>query len=499
MQLIWLALPALLAPNAVAEDVSDEPVEAAKAVDEAADPAAEEPVETGKPTVAFTTTDVDGRTYLRATLENGLEVSILADESHPVVATQVWMAVGSSHETASEQGFAHLFEHMMFGVTENYGKEAYNRHHIIHGGSENAYTSFDNTVYISEIPSAGHEQVLVFEADRMSNLVLSQENLDNEKKIVSEELRLRGENNPISRLLSPALAGFFGEHPYAHSPAGTKTDIANADLELTRKFYEGYYRPGNAHLVIVGPVDAEATLSHVEELWSGGSGERLVPPEVSSLGDWDFPQKIDLQEDIPPIKVAALIHIAPSASHPDYWAYKLLVKMLSGTNVDRVRESLVTKRGKAIEALTETLDLKAGSLWIAASISLPTRRRNKAFKLLHQTIDLLDAEGWRSLSNLETARRALLREELGKRYYAWQEADAIGQALSWQGDDTLGLGGSVDALEAVTLEDVERVWQTYIAKAEPIEFFVKKGKVVKAQEEVMSAADPKAPADEEVK
>ena len=186
MQLIWFAFPALFAPRAVAEDAVAEPAEAsAEAVDEASDAAAAEPAATDSPTVAFTTKDVEGRTYLRATLENGLEVSILADDSHPVVATQVWMAVGSSHETASEQGFAHLFEHMMFGVTENYGKEDYNRHHIVHGGSENAYTSFDNTVYISEIPPAGHEQVLVFEADRMSNLVLSQENLDNEKKIVN--------------------------------------------------------------------------------------------------------------------------------------------------------------------------------------------------------------------------------------------------------------------------------------------------------------------------
>ena len=156
------------------------------------------------------------------------------------------------------------------------------------------------------------------------------------------------------------------------------------------------------------------------------------------------------------------------------------------------------ERGKAIEALTDTLDLKAGSLWIAASISLPTRRRAKAFKLLRETIDILDGGDWRSAANLETARRSLLRDELEKRYFAASEADAIGQALSWQGDDTLGLGGSASALEAVKLEDVERVWKTYIAEADPVEFFVKKGKVMETQQEVMDAPETPAAGSQEV-
>ena len=155
----------------------------------------------------------------------------------PIVATQILVQVGSAHEASNEAGFAHLFEHLMFGATSNHDKEAYSRHHTINGGSENAYTSFDNTVYISEIGPLVHDQVLVLEADRMANLVLSQDNLDNEKKIVTEELRLRTENNPVSRLLGPALEGLFGDHPYGHSPAGTKEDLAAADLGLVQKFY----------------------------------------------------------------------------------------------------------------------------------------------------------------------------------------------------------------------------------------------------------------------
>ena len=170
------------------------------------------------------------------TLENGLQVSIYSNQNFPIVATQTWVSVGSAQESSVEKGFAHLFEHLMFGnTTTSCKEEEYNKVHIYHGGTENAYTAFDNTVYISEIPPQAHSLVLDLEADRLQNLILDEEALNNEKKIVTEELRLRLENNPQSRLLTSTLAGFFGEHPYAHSPAGTKEDIQNADLGIVQE------------------------------------------------------------------------------------------------------------------------------------------------------------------------------------------------------------------------------------------------------------------------
>ena len=170
-----------------------------------------------------------------------MQISIYSDVSHPVVATQIWVGVGSAHEADNEKGFAHLFEHLMFGDTENHNKKDYNALHIRAGGSENAYTSFDNTVYISEIPAEAHKDLLALEADRFQNLILNEDALTNEKKIVTEELRLTAENNPQSRLVMSTLKALFGEHPYASFPAGTREDINAADLELCKKFYSGYY------------------------------------------------------------------------------------------------------------------------------------------------------------------------------------------------------------------------------------------------------------------
>jgi predicted Zn-dependent peptidase len=425
-------------------------------------------------------------------LENGMKVTVLTDPDHPVVATQIWMDIGSAHETSDEAGFAHLFEHLMFGATTNNNKDAYTLQHYRYGGTSNAYTSFDNTVYISEIPPEGHDGVLALEADRLANLIFSEENLVNEKKIVTEELRMRGENNPVARLLAPGLKAVFGDHPYGHSPAGTKDDIAAATLDLTKKFYSGYYRPQNAHLVVVGPVDAQETIARVEALFGSYAGDAVTPPATPRLLGRDYEARVDLREKIPPVKVSALVYRTPAPDDADYYAFSLLTQMLSGDAVDRFREELVENRGKAMEAMTVPMSLRAGSIWVAASINLPFRWTRTAFKHLHQTIDALDSGDWMTDQNLATARKAMLRSALEGRYFAASEAGAIGEAWSWQRDVSLALDGKVAALNAVTLDDIRTAWKTYVVDATPTEVLIRRGKALAPQEEVLPANQAQA-------
>ena len=431
--------------------------------------------------------------FLHSTLDNGMKISIYSDVSHPVVATQIWVNVGSAHEANNEKGFAHLFEHLMFGDTENHDKKDYNALHIRAGGSENAYTSFDNTVYISEIPAQAHKELLELEADRFEHLILNEDALNNEKKIVTEELRLRAENNPQSRLVMSTLSALFGEHPYASFPAGTREDINAADLELCKKFYDGYYSPQNLHLVVVGPVDAEATMQHASTLFGSlsNSEDSLKPPSVPKLNEWDFPEKIALSDDIPPIKIAARIYILPQANHEDYWALQTLSQMISGSETDLFREELVTKRGKAIEAISGSInDLSAGSVLFFGSISLPTRFKGKAFKLIDQSMESLDERSWMTEANLKSAKRALLMTELEQRWYPEEIASQIG----WYADRTenpeQGITGASELISAVDLAAVQRVWEEYVVNAQPTELFIKKGKPQKMAQEIETGLKP---------
>ena len=425
--------------------------------------------------------------FVDKTLSNGQQVTILSDPDMPVVATQTWVQVGSAHEAPSEAGFAHLFEHLMFGDTTSHEGESYARHHQINGGSENAYTSFDNTVYVSAIQPEAHDAVLAFEADRLVNLVLDQDNLDNEKKIVTEELRLRTENEPFARLLGPVLGTLFGDHPYGRSPVGTREDIQGADLELVRKFYDGYYHPANLHLVIVGPVHAETTLARVESLFGAIDKQRLEPAAVPALATLETGSRKVLKEDLPPIKVAALVYYGPRRTDPDHAAYTVMTEMLAGGELDRFSEELVQRQGKAIEAMTVSTELAGGSILAFGSVSLALRRTGKAFRLLHGAKDVLAGSDWMTAENLETVRRRMLKDELNRSYYAESMAEAIGKAQAWEGDASLAVEGSAAAIDGVTLEQVRAAWRTYVMDAQPIEILVKKGKAAAPPAEIVDA------------
>ena len=425
--------------------------------------------------------------FIHTALENGLRVSIYSNPNFPIVSTQTWVAVGSAQESSVEKGFAHLFEHLMFGNTTNHKKEEYNQVHIYHGGSENAYTAFDNTVYISEIPPQAHSVVLELEADRLQNLILDEEALNNEKKIVTEELRLRMENNPQSRLMGSALAGFFGEHPYSHSPAGTKEDIQNADLELCKKFYDGYYKPQNLHLIISGPVDPQATLDEVRELYGGiDNGEGvLVPPDVPDFMEWEFPERLVLADDIPPMKIAAKVFILPRATHEDYYALKIMSEMLSGSATDLFREDLVTQRSKALEAFGAYIDdFAGGGMFVFASVNLPFKGKNKLFRQIQGSLDNLDNRSWLTEEGFSAAQKGLLKQEYTESWYAADISDSIGWNYARRNDASLGVRGAADEIANLTIEDIERVWETYIVQNQPIEVLFKKGKPQETQSEI---------------
>ncbi len=244
--------------------------------------------------------DVARKRLVCKTLHNGLQVTVLPMPESPVVATQIWVHVGSANEDEHSRGFAHLFEHLMFGGTAHHDKRDYWELHERHGGDNNAYTAFDETVYVSEILPEGHRSLLAMEADRLGQLTLNEDNLTNEKRIVTEELRLRTENDPFSRVLHRAFKAVLGAHPYGPMPIGTKEDIARAELEQCRRFYKHYYSPSNAHLVIVGPVDPAQTLDQVEEAFGPLPAGQGSPPDVPALMEWSFPkQTIVLDEDLP--------------------------------------------------------------------------------------------------------------------------------------------------------------------------------------------------------
>lgn len=419
----------------------------------------------------------DSPTLLRETLDNGMQVSILADASQPLVATQLWYHVGTANESADNRGFAHLFEHLMFGGTKRHPKGEYARLHHDAGGYENAYTSLDETVYISLIVPAQHARVLELEADRMTSLALNEENLANEKKIVVEELRLRSDNDPEVRIFLAAQEAVLGDHPYAYSSQGFKEDVERASLAQARVFYKTYYQPRNVHLVIVGPVDGPAVLAQVRELFAKlpDRGER--PTEVPPLLGHDYPREvIRLRDDLPPVETAILAFPLPEPGTADHWALEILAQLFGGSRVNPFEEELVKTRRKAVYATSEWLNFRKGGVVVFAAAQLPYRRRATAFRFLDETLHKLGGFDWLSEEKVESAKRALRRRELERRYDVNSQASAIGTAGWWLGDEMQAFESSA-RLDKVTRDDVIRVWRRYIGDAEGIRVYLEPRKV----------------------
>jgi predicted Zn-dependent peptidase len=315
------------------------------------------------------------------------------------------------------------------------------------------------------------------EADRMAHLTLTEENLQNEKRIVTEELRVGTENDPMSRLLHAALKAVFGEHPYAYTAIGTKEDVAAASLDQCISFYERYYRPGNAHLVIVGPVEAGETMEAVKGTFGAIEARDAPPPvDASAVDEWDFPEEVELREDLPPVEIAALGFPVPPADSPDNWALIVLRHLISGGEVQFFADELVRRRRKAIYAETMNFEGRRGGMLVFLAGYLPYRRKATAFRLMEEALGEQARFEWLTEETLQSAKRALVLQAFNETYFASSQAGSIGRAAWWWQDERLGID-KARRIEEVTLEEVRDVYGRYIGEAEPVRLYVKPEKV----------------------
>src|SRR5258705_2868654 len=213
-----------------------------------------------------------------ATVENGLRVLVQDDPRNPIVAVQVFYRVGSRNERPGATGLAHFLEHMMFKGTPTYGRGQISRLIEENGGRENAYTTKDLTSYYTNIAADKLDLVLRIEADRMRHLLLDAAEIDSERKVVMEERRMRSEDDPDG-LVSEAMSSLaFLAHPYRWPIIGSMSDIARINRAELRAFYDTYYLPNNAIVVIAGDVRAPAALAMVRRHFAGVPPGPAPPP-----------------------------------------------------------------------------------------------------------------------------------------------------------------------------------------------------------------------------
>src|SRR5436853_5036831 len=202
------------------------------------------------------------------TLGNGLQVVVIPDHRTPVVTQMIWYKVGSADETPGKSGLAHFLEHLMFKGTAKHPAGEFSQTVLRIGGNENAFTSLDYTGYFQRVPREQLAKMMEFEADRMTGLILKDENVLPERDVVLEEFNMRVANNPEARLAEQIMAALYLNHPYGRPVIGWHHEIEKLDREDALTFYRRFYTPNNAVVVISGDVTPDEVKRLAEKTYA---------------------------------------------------------------------------------------------------------------------------------------------------------------------------------------------------------------------------------------
>ena len=212
-------------------------------------------------------------------LANGMNVVVIPDHRTPVVTHMVWYKVGSADETPGKSGLAHFLEHLMFKGTKTYQAGEFSKTILQVGGNENAFTSTDYTGYYQRVPREELGKMMTFEADRMTGLILKDENVLPERDVVLEEYNMRVANSPEARLGEQIMAALYLNHPYGRPIIGWRQEIEKLDREDALAFYKRFYAPNNATLVIAGDVTADEVRGLAEKTYGVIPAQPSIPAQ----------------------------------------------------------------------------------------------------------------------------------------------------------------------------------------------------------------------------
>ena len=393
-------------------------------------------------------------------LPNGLTVVLLEDHSTPIVHSQLWYHVGSKDERPGRNGFAHLFEHMMFKGSKNVRSEQHSALLSAIGGLNNAYTTEDATVFWETVPSQYLPLVLWLEADRMASLKIDKDTFNRERDVVKEERRMRVENQPYGRLAEIIYDQAFTVHPYKHTTIGTMKDLEAASVDDVRDFYRTYYNPGNATLALVGDFDAKQAMELVSQYFGAvPASDKPIPRTRPEEPPQKEEKRVTVREHWPLPVVVVAYHVT-SDGNPDAYPLHIAAKILSDGQSSRIYRALVYEKGLALAAFGNGNILEDPSLFYAVAVVQPGHAPEETAKALVDELERLRAEPVTE-HELERAKNQFARDYVIGRESNQQKAMQLAHAAVIHKGDVASADGEYDTFMKTTAADVQRVARTY--------------------------------------
>jgi zinc protease len=277
----------------------------------------------------------------RAKLPNGLRLIVIEDHSSPTFAYQTWFNVGSRNEVPGKTGLAHLFEHMMFKGTKNHKDGEFDALLEQAGAEgENAFTSNDHTVYLQEMPKDGFKLIAELEADRMVNLIVDDKAFKTEREVVQNERRFRKENSPEGTMYQTLFETAFGPHPYHWPVIGYEEDLNSMSAQDAREFYNRFYSPDRATIVIAGDIDAGDALSRIEKMYGHLPAKNTIDPPTTPEPEQTAQRRVKLPLNVEVEKLWMAFKI-PASESADLPVLEAIQGLMTDGNNSRLQRALV--------------------------------------------------------------------------------------------------------------------------------------------------------------
>ena len=285
--------------------------------------------------------------YHHFKLDNGLEVYVFEDERIPLVELSIFYKVGSIDEPKGLSGISHFLEHTMFLGTESLPKGQIEELIKGVGGQYNAMTSYDFTYYYSQVPSSMLELVMAIEADRMANLKIDPEDIEREREVIRQERRSAVENNVVSLGLERIQAKAFPASTLNHQVIGWAEDINHISAADLERYYNTYYIPNNAVMVVAGDVEILEVKALTEKYFAGYQRREIERPEfVVERQEAEIVEEMPLPTNVP---ITLMLYKIPVGDHPDIMALDIFLNILVSNESSRLKQKLQNEEQLILE------------------------------------------------------------------------------------------------------------------------------------------------------
>lgn len=382
-------------------------------------------------------------------LPNGMQVVLVENHRAPVVSHMVWYNVGAADEEPGKSGLAHFFEHLMFKGTDTVAPGEFSKIVKRLGGNDNAFTSQDYTGYYQSIPKEHLEKVMKMEADRMTNLDASEENILTERDVIIEERKQRTDNNPSAILREEVNHALFANHPYGTPVIGWMSEIKGLTPDSVREFYDRWYAPNNAILIVSGDMTVKELRPLAEKYYGQieptSVPDRLLPNPAPIKTD----HRITYRDPRVGTPVIQFNYRAPRGSE----ALEILASAFGGTTTSQLYKSLVVEQKKAVQAGIHYTPVTRGPGAVTVyAVPAPGTSVGDMESALQAEIDQLLDQGLPE-NEIERAQQRLVDAAVYDRDSLMGPAMIIGRALT-AGFDLDYVENWPEAIKAVTMDDV---------------------------------------------